>query len=171
MRIRALLGSVFASTAILVLGWQAGTTLLGSSTTTTSTSTTDSSSTQSGATGASSTDASSTDASSSSASSSTESAPTVGVTDGTYTGDSIETRFGAVQVSITVSGGAITDVTALQLTDHDSKSVQISNRAAPLLREEVLAAQSANVSNVSGATYTARAYLASVQSALDQAGF
>lgn len=158
MRIRALLGSVFASTVILVLGWQAGTTVLGSSTTTTST---DSSSTQSGGTGA----------SSSTASTSTESAPTAGVTDGTYTGDSIQTRFGAVQVSITVTGGAITDVTALQLTDHDSKSVQISNRAAPILREEVLAAQSASVSNVSGATYTARAYLTSVQSALDQAGF
>lgn len=93
------------------------------------------------------------------------------VVDGTYTGASVSTRFGDVQVSVTISGGAITDVTALQLTDHDGKSVQISNRAAPILREEVLAAQSSAVSNVSGATYTTRAYLSSVQSALDQAGF
>jgi uncharacterized protein with FMN-binding domain len=48
--------------------------------------------------------------------------------------------------------------------------VQISNRAAPILRDEVLAAQSASVANVSGATYTTRAYLSSLQSALDQAG-
>jgi uncharacterized protein with FMN-binding domain len=75
-----------------------------------------------------------------------------------------------VQVQITVSGGALTDVTALQLTDHDGKSVQISNRAAPVLRSEVLQAGSANVNTVSGATYTSDAYLTSLQSALDQAG-
>ncbi len=75
-----------------------------------------------------------------------------------------------MQVSVTVSGGQVTEVTALQLTDADRKSIQISNRAAPILREEVIAAQSANVSMVSGATYTSNAYLASVQSALDQAG-
>ena len=40
-----------------------------------------------------------------------------------------------------------------------------------MLRQEVVAAQSAHVSNVSGATYTSQAYLSSVQSALDQAGF
>jgi uncharacterized protein with FMN-binding domain len=75
-----------------------------------------------------------------------------------------------VQVRLTVSGGKITDVTALHLTDADGRSVQISNRAAPVLHDEVLASQSAKVSNVSGATYTTRAYLSSVQSALDQAG-
>ena len=90
--------------------------------------------------------------------------------DGSYTGEVVSTRFGDVQVAITVSGGAITDVTALRLTDHDNRSVQISNRAAPILRHEVLASQSASVTNVSGATYTTRAYLTSLQSALDQAG-
>jgi uncharacterized protein with FMN-binding domain len=98
-------------------------------------------------------------------------AASTGSADGTYTGSSVDTRFGSVQVSVTISGGAITDVTALKLTDHESRSVQISNRAAPVLREEVLAAQSADVSNVSGATYTSDAYLESLQSALDQAGF
>ena len=49
--------------------------------------------------------------------------------------------------------------------------MQISNRAAPVLRSEVLAAQSARVQNVSGATYTTGGYLQSLQSALDQAGF
>jgi uncharacterized protein with FMN-binding domain len=101
----------------------------------------------------------------------TSTAPTTATsTDGTYTGSSVNTEFGSVQVQLTVSGGKITDVTALHLTDADGRSVQISNRAAPVLHDEVLASQSANVSNVSGATYTTRAYLSSVQSALDQAG-
>jgi len=94
-----------------------------------------------------------------------------GATDGTYTGSAYSTRWGDVQVSVTISGGAITDVTALQLTNADSRSVQISNHAAPILQQEVIASQSANVSFVSGGTYTSQAYLSSVQSALDQAGF
>ncbi|PPH97864.1 FMN-binding protein [Rathayibacter sp. AY1D1] len=90
--------------------------------------------------------------------------------DGTWTGSSVPTRFGAVQVAITVAGGQITDVTAVHLTDKDGRSVSISHRAAPILRQEVLAAQSANVQAVSGATYTSDGYLTSLQSAIDQAG-
>nr|WP_217274684.1 FMN-binding protein [Rathayibacter sp. VKM Ac-2835] len=93
-----------------------------------------------------------------------------GGTDGTYTGTAVSTRYGDVQVAITVAGGAIADVTALQLTDKENRSVSISNRAAPILRSEVLAAQSADVASVSGATYTSDAYLDSLQSAIDQAG-
>lgn len=91
--------------------------------------------------------------------------------DGTHTGLSVGTQFGGVQVQVTIAGGQITDVTPLQLTDRGGLSVMISNRAAPILRQEVLAAQSARVSNVSGATYTTEAYLMSLQSALDAAGF
>ena len=90
--------------------------------------------------------------------------------DGTYTGQTVSTRFGDVQVQVSVASGSITDVSALKLTDDDGRSVQISNRAAPLLRNEVLSAQSANVSTIGGATYTSDAYLTSLQSALDQAG-
>ena len=88
---------------------------------------------------------------------------------GTYAGSVVQTRFGSVQVQITVQAGKITDVTALQLTDAERKSVQISNRAAPLLRAEVLNAQSANVQTISGATVTTDAYLNSLQAALDAA--
>lgn len=63
----------------------------------------------------------------------------------------------------------ITNVTALRLTDDGGRSVQISNYAAPVLRTEVLAAQSAKVSSVGGATYTTDGYLTSLQSALDKA--
>jgi uncharacterized protein with FMN-binding domain len=88
---------------------------------------------------------------------------------GTYAGSVVQTRFGAVQVQITVKAGAITDVTALQLTDDGRKSVQISNRAAPLLRAAVIKAQSAQVQTISGATVTSDAYLSSLQAALDAA--
>ncbi len=96
-------------------------------------------------------------------------APT-GVT-GTFEGSAVQTRFGPMQVSVTIDNGTITMVTPLQLTNDDRKSVQISNRAAPILRDEVLAAQSANVANVSGATYTSQGYLRSLQAALDAAQF
>jgi uncharacterized protein with FMN-binding domain len=93
----------------------------------------------------------------------------VKLTDGTYTGTTEQTRYGPVQVSLTVAGGKITDVKALQLTNAEQRSVEISNQAAPILRSEVLAAQSANVATVSGATFTTEGYLTSLQSALDQA--
>lgn len=90
---------------------------------------------------------------------------------GTYSGEAVQTRFGTVQVQVTVKAGVITDVTALHLTDDEQRSVQISNRAAPLLRSEVLSAQSANVQTIGGATVTSDAYLTSLQAALDAANF
>ncbi|WP_281535860.1 FMN-binding protein [Cryobacterium breve] len=90
---------------------------------------------------------------------------------GTFTGSSVRTPYGPVQVSVTIANGTITEVTALQLTNDGGRSVAISAQAAPILRSEVLSAQSAKVSNVSGATYTTRGYLTSVQAALDTAGF
>jgi uncharacterized protein with FMN-binding domain len=77
-------------------------------------------------------------------------------------------RFGSVTVQITVANGKITDVAA-DSTVRDSRSQQIEARAESALRTEVLAAQSASVSMVTGATYTSQAYLTSLQSALDQA--
>jgi uncharacterized protein with FMN-binding domain len=88
--------------------------------------------------------------------------------DGTVTGAVISTRFGDVQVQVTISGGAIADVTALELPDRDGRSRQIANIAAPILREEALTAQSASIDLLSGATYTSEAYAESLQSALDK---
>lgn len=98
-------------------------------------------------------------------------APAAGATDGTFTGSLTNTPYGTVQVSVTIAGGKITDVAALKLTDRGSQSASISRQVAPILKGEVLAAQSANVSNVSGGTYTTEGYLISLQSALDQAHF
>ncbi len=75
-----------------------------------------------------------------------------------------------MQVEIVVSAGKITDVRTLQETNEGGRSQQISNYAVPILRKEVLAAQSAKVNSVSGATYTSQGYLESLQSALDKAG-
>ena len=72
---------------------------------------------------------------------------------------------------MTVSGGKITELKALKLTDDGGRSVQISRQAAPMLRSEVLSAQSANVNSISGATYTSEGYLTSLQAALDSAHF
>jgi uncharacterized protein with FMN-binding domain len=85
-----------------------------------------------------------------------------------YTGDTFDTRYGPVQVRMTVQGSRITDVVALQLPNDRSRSREISDYAAPRLRQEALDAQSANIDTVSGATYTSDGYASSLQSAIDQ---
>jgi uncharacterized protein with FMN-binding domain len=87
-----------------------------------------------------------------------------------YTGQAITTRYGVVQVKITVQGTEITDVSFVQLTGNDGRSRQINSDAAPTLLQETLSAQSANIDSVSGASYTSQGYDESLQSALDQAG-
>jgi uncharacterized protein with FMN-binding domain len=89
----------------------------------------------------------------------------------TATGDAIATRYGNVQVRVTVRGGKITKVEALQLTGNDPKSAEISAQAEPLLRQSALTKQSAAIDAVSGATISSAGYEASLQSALDKAGF
>jgi uncharacterized protein with FMN-binding domain len=87
---------------------------------------------------------------------------------GTFTGSVVPEPFGLVQVQITMTGGKITDVTALQLPTH-GRSGFISQDVAPILQGEALSAQSAKIDTVSGATYTSDAYAQSLQSAIDQA--
>ena len=78
--------------------------------------------------------------------------------------------YGAVQVRVTARGGAITGITFLQLPYGDPTSQSISDQVAPVLAQQALDAQSANVAGVSGATYTSDAYRQSLQSALDKLG-
>jgi uncharacterized protein with FMN-binding domain len=89
--------------------------------------------------------------------------------DGQYTGQDFPNQFGDTQVKVTISGGRITNVQPLQLPFDRQRSAEISQYAAPLLHDEVLQAQSAQIDSLSGATYTSDAYAQSVQSALDQA--
>ena len=101
--------------------------------------------------------------------STTTAAPSSGpIAKGTITGELVQTRFGDVQVQITLKNGKITEVMALQLPTH-GRSGSISQAVAPMLHDEALQAQSAKIDVVSGATYTSDAYAQSLQSALDQA--
>lgn len=88
---------------------------------------------------------------------------------GTVAGPVVQTRFGPVQVQVTIAGGKISDVTALQLPSDRQRSAEISGIVGPMLQSEALAAQSAQIDLISGATYTSDAYAQSLQSALDQA--
>ena len=89
---------------------------------------------------------------------------------GTFKGDTSQTRWGPVQVQVTLTDGKITDVTTLQYPNGDRKSLNISNRVIPWLQEETLQIQSANISGISGATYTSGGFQASLASALQKAG-
>jgi len=81
------------------------------------------------------------------------------------------TRYGVVQVRVVIANGAITDVTALQYPQSEREDIRINSRAVPMLRAQVLAAQSAKIDGVSGATFTSDGFVTSLQSALDAAGF
>ena len=86
----------------------------------------------------------------------------------TVTGPAISYFFGTAQVQVTLVNGQITDITALQLPN-EGRSAWISQQVEPMLRSEVLTAQSAQIDLISGATYTSEAYAQSLQGALDQA--
>ena len=88
---------------------------------------------------------------------------------GTYTGDAVTTRWGAVQVEITVAAGKITAVQAVEYPQNNARDRQINAYALPVLAQEVTQAQSAQIDAVSGATVTSDGYIQSLQSALDQA--
>ncbi|OIK08030.1 FMN-binding protein [Streptomyces monashensis] len=90
--------------------------------------------------------------------------------DRTVTGETVQTRWGPVQVRVTIKSGRITDVTAVQYPQDNPRDQEINSYALPQLRREALAAQSAQIDMVSGASYTSTGYRQSLQSALDSAG-
>jgi uncharacterized protein with FMN-binding domain len=88
----------------------------------------------------------------------------------TVTGSTAQTKYGPVQVRITLTGSRITGATAVQSPDETARSRDINSTAVPKLNQETLQAQSADIDTVSGATYTSGGYRQSLQSALDRAG-
>jgi len=104
----------------------------------------------------------------SSPSSSSPSASSSGTT--SYTGDTAQTRWGPVQVKITVNDGSITKVTVPQAPSGNPRDTEINDQALPILIQETIDAQSARIDMVSGATVTSEGYVESLQSALDAAG-
>lgn len=89
---------------------------------------------------------------------------------GTVTGTAADTRWGPVQVQLTVANGKITDVAVVEYPNNNHRDQEINAEALPILVQETLSAQSAQIDMVSGATVTSDGYLTSLQSALDQAG-
>jgi uncharacterized protein with FMN-binding domain len=88
----------------------------------------------------------------------------------TVTGDATDTRYGPVQVQITVTNGKLTAVQAVDYPQQERRDQEINAYAIPVLNKEALTAGSAKIDNVSGATYTSDGYASSLQSALDKAG-
>ena len=86
----------------------------------------------------------------------------------TVTGTAADTRYGPVQVQITVTDGKITAAQAVEYPQNDPRDQQINSYAVPQLNSEAVSASSAAIDTVSGATYTSEGYKQSLQSALDQ---
>lgn len=87
----------------------------------------------------------------------------------TYDGGTAQTRWGPVQVRITVQGGKITASEAVVYPNGNGRDQEINSYALPVLNQEVVQAQGANIDMVSGATVTSDGYVQSLQSAIDQA--
>lgn len=111
--------------------------------------------------------------STSSAAPPTSAPPTTGrtpakATTSTITGSVADTRWGPVQVQLTVVNGKITSVAVVQYPNGNGRDQEINANALPVLVQETISAQSARIDMVSGATVTSDGYLTSLQSALDQ---
>ncbi|MEU1290455.1 FMN-binding protein [Kitasatospora sp. NPDC005856] len=84
-------------------------------------------------------------------------------------GDTVNTRYGPVQVQVTLAGSRITAVDVVRYPNSERRDREINSSALPVLNQEAIAAQSARIDVVSGATYTSDGYVRSLQSALDRA--
>ena len=87
---------------------------------------------------------------------------------GTFTGPSVNVNYGNVQVKITVVNGRITDAVAVKAPT--GKNDRWTNMAVPVLKQQTLKAQSANIQGVSGASYTSYGWFTSLQGAIALAG-
>ena len=150
MSTRAKVAAVIASAGVLGAGWAVGTANGATVATTTTGTTATTATTTSGGT-----------------SKATSGSSTY--KDGTFTGTTVQHPYGSVTVTVTISGGKITNVTAQALDGGDRRSQSIDSQAVPMMKTEVLSANSASVSTIGGATYTTTAYITSLQSALAKA--
>jgi len=87
----------------------------------------------------------------------------------TVNGASVDTQYGPVQVQLKIRGRRILTATAIDYPQTNGRDQQINSYAIPQLQQETVAAQSAQIDTVSGATYTSQGYVTSLQSALDAA--
>ena len=97
-------------------------------------------------------------------------AKTTSTYSGTVTGTAADTRWGPVQVRVTLASGKITAVDVIEQPDSNGRDQEINADAVPQLVSETIQAQSAQIDMVSGATYTSNGYVQSLQAALDRTG-
>lgn len=95
-------------------------------------------------------------------------APATTAATGVFTGDIVNVRYGNVQVKITVENGKITDAQAVQAPS--GRNDRWTQMAVPILRQQTLQAQSANINGASGASFTSYGWYTSLASALKKAG-
>lgn len=100
----------------------------------------------------------------------TAAAGSSGYRDGTYTGTDENAYYGRVQVQVTIASSQIASVKVLDYPQDRRTSRYINSQALPLLKQEVIAADNANIDTISGATLTSEAYIRSLAKALGQAG-
>ncbi|MHB1769928.1 MAG: FMN-binding protein [Minisyncoccota bacterium] len=89
--------------------------------------------------------------------------------DGTYTGSVADAYYGPVEVQATIKGGALNNVSFLLYPNGHQTSVYINEQVMPMLTQEAISAQSANVNGISGATFTSQAFQQSLAVALRKA--
>ncbi len=88
---------------------------------------------------------------------------------GSYTGSVQDAFYGNIQVQAVISGGKITDVIFLQFPNDNRTSQYINSQADPMLKQEAIQVQSAQVDIISGASASSQAFQASLADALSQA--
>lgn len=91
-------------------------------------------------------------------------------TNGTYTGPVTDAYYGRMQIQAIVRGGKLSAIKVLQYPNDRGTSITINSQALPMLRNEIIAAQSTNVDIISGATLSSDAFLRSLSGALNKAG-
>lgn len=90
--------------------------------------------------------------------------------DGAYTGPVVDAYYGYIQIQAIVQGGRLAGIKVLRYPNDRMTSIFINRQALPMLRDEVVTAQSAHVDIISGATLTSEAFIRSIGGALRQAG-
>lgn len=89
--------------------------------------------------------------------------------DGSYTGNAADAFYGNIQVQAIINGGKITDIKFLQYPNDRGTSIEINTQSNPILAQEAIQKQDANVDIVSGATDSSEAFIQSLKSALNKA--
>ena len=92
-----------------------------------------------------------------------------GYADGVYTGPAADAYYGIIQIQALVQGGRVTALKVLRYPNDRRTSVNINRQALPMLRDEAISAQSADVDIISGATLTSKAFIQSLGGALKKA--